>query len=81
MSLRTRLALIFALGSGALVTVAGLAFVWQLHTSLSAALDSELRVRATALAAQLATGSLPTFPPASSNQAGSHAGPRAVDGV
>ena len=31
MSLRTRLALIFALGSGALVTVAGLAFVWQLH--------------------------------------------------
>ncbi|MDX6334792.1 MAG: two-component system, OmpR family, sensor kinase [Streptosporangiaceae bacterium] len=74
MSLRTRLALIFALGSGALVTVAGLAFVWQLHTSLGAALDSELRVRATALAAQLATGSLPTFPPASSNQSGGHGG-------
>jgi two-component system OmpR family sensor kinase len=74
MSLRTRLALIFALGSGLLVTVAGLAFVCQLHTSLSAALDSELRVRATALAAQLASGSLPPNPPASSNQAGSHAG-------
>jgi two-component system OmpR family sensor kinase len=74
MSLRTRLALIFALGSGALVTVAGLAFVWQLHTSLSAALDSELRVRATALTAQLASGSLPPNPPAGSDQAGSHAG-------
>jgi two-component system, OmpR family, sensor kinase len=74
MSLRTRLALIFALGSGLLVTVAGLAFVWQLHTSLSAALDSELRVRATALAAQLASGSPPATPSASSNQAGSHAG-------
>jgi len=74
MSLRTRLALIFALGSGALVTVAGLAFVWQLHTSLSAALDSELRVRATALAAQLASGSLPAPPPATSNQSGSHGG-------
>lgn len=74
MSLRTRLALIFALGSGLLVTVAGLAFVWQLHTSLTAALDSELKIRATALAAQLATGKLPVAPPASSEQAGSHAG-------
>jgi aminopeptidase N len=74
MSLRTRLALIFALGSGLLVTVAGLAFVWQLSTSLSAALDSELRVRATVLVAQLASGSLPAHPSASSNQAGSHAG-------
>jgi two-component system OmpR family sensor kinase len=74
MSLRTRLALIFALGSGALITLAGLAFVWQLHTSLGAALDSELRVRAAALAAQLAGGSLPPNPPASSNQTGSHAG-------
>jgi len=74
MSLRTRLALIFALGSGALVTVAGLAFVWQLHTSLSAALDSELRVRAAAMAAQLAGGARPPSPPASSDQAGSHAG-------
>lgn len=56
MSLRTRLALIFALGSGAPVSVAGLAFVWQLHTSLSAALDSELRVRATARADRLRSG-------------------------
>jgi heavy metal sensor kinase len=74
MSLRTRLALIFALGSGALITVAGLAFLWQLHTSLSAALDGELRVRTAALAAQLAGGSLPANPPASAEQAGSHAG-------
>jgi signal transduction histidine kinase len=74
MSLRTRLALIFGLGSGALVMVAGLAFVWQLHTSLSAALDSELRVRAAALAAQLAGGVRPPTLPASSDQAGSHAG-------
>ena len=74
MSLRARLALIFALGSGALITLAGLAFVWQLHASLSAALDSELRVRAAALAARLATGSLPASLPAGSEQAGSHAG-------
>jgi two-component system, OmpR family, sensor kinase len=72
MSLRTRLALIFALGSGVLITVAGLAFLWQLHTSLNAALDSELRVRAGALAARLASGSLPPGNPAGPDQTGSH---------
>jgi hypothetical protein len=74
MSLRSRLALIFALGSGALVTVAGLAFVWQLHSSLNAALDSELRVHAAALTTRLASGSLPAGSPASTEQVGPHAG-------
>ncbi|HEY6279616.1 MAG TPA: ATP-binding protein [Streptosporangiaceae bacterium] len=74
MSLRTRLALIFGLGSGALIAAAGLAFVWQLHTSLNAALDRELRVRADALAARLASGPLPAGSPAGTEQAGSHAG-------
>ena len=36
MSLRLRLATIFAVGSAALIAVAGLAFLWQLHTSLTA---------------------------------------------
>ena len=35
MSLRLRLAAIFAFGSAALIAVAGLAFLWQLHTSLT----------------------------------------------
>jgi two-component system, OmpR family, sensor kinase len=74
MSLRMRLASVFALGSGALVMVAGLAFLWQLHTSLRAALDSELRLRTAALAARMASGSLPARDSFGSNQAGSHAG-------
>jgi two-component system, OmpR family, sensor kinase len=74
MSLRLRLALIFAVGSAALIAVAGLAFLWQLHTSLTAALDSELRLRAGALAARLASGPLPASSPAGPDQTGSHTG-------
>jgi hypothetical protein len=55
MSLRWRLALLFAAGTAAVVAVAGLAFVWQLRTSLNAALDDTLQARAHALAAQVAT--------------------------
>jgi two-component system, OmpR family, sensor kinase len=58
-SLRLRLALVFALGTAALVVVASLTFMTQLSSSLNAALDSGLRSRATAVAAQLANGSLP----------------------
>ncbi len=72
MSLRLRLAAIFAFGSAALIAVAGLAFLWQLHTSLTSALDSELGLRAAALAARLASGPLPPGSPA--DQAGSHTG-------
>src|SRR5690242_11562277 len=64
MSLRLRLAAIFAFGSAALIVVAGLAFLWQLHTSLAAALDSELRLRTAALAARQASGPLPPGSPA-----------------
>ena len=55
MSLRWRLALLFALGTAAVVTVAGLAFTLQLRASLNAALDDSLRTRAHALAAQVVT--------------------------
>jgi two-component system OmpR family sensor kinase len=55
MSLRWRLALLFALGTAAVVAVAGLAFVWQLGASLTASLDDTLHARASALADQLAT--------------------------
>ena len=72
MSLRLRLAAIFAFGSAALIVVAGLAFLWQLHTSLAAALDSELKLRTAALAARLASGPLPPGSPA--DQTGSHTG-------
>jgi two-component system, OmpR family, sensor kinase len=74
MSLRLRLATIFAAGSAALIAVAGLAFLWQLHASLTAALDSELRLRAAALAAGLASGPLPPGSPAGADQTGSHTG-------
>jgi two-component system, OmpR family, sensor kinase len=58
MSLRLRLALVFALGTAVLITVANLAFMGQLSSSLNSALDSGLRSRAMALAAQLANGTL-----------------------
>jgi two-component system OmpR family sensor kinase len=57
-SLRLRLALVFALGTAALVVVASLTFMTQLSSSLNAALDSGLTSRATAVAAQLANGTL-----------------------
>lgn len=59
MSLRLRLALVFAVGTAALVVMASLTFMTQLSSSLNAALDSGLRSRATAVAAQLANDSLP----------------------
>jgi two-component system, OmpR family, sensor kinase len=57
MTLRWRLALLFALGTAAVVTVAGVAFVWQLRASLNRALDDTLWARAHALADQIATAS------------------------
>ena len=54
MSLRRRLSLLFALGTAAVVAVAGLAFVWQLRHSVNSALDDTLQARARTLAAQVA---------------------------
>jgi hypothetical protein len=54
MTLRWRLALLFALGTAAVVAVAGAAFVWQLRASLNTARDDTLRARAHALADQVA---------------------------
>jgi hypothetical protein len=54
-----RLALVFALCTAALVVVASLTFMTQLSSALNAALDSGLRSRATAVAAQLENGTLP----------------------
>ena len=74
MSIRMRLAVIFALGSAALITVAGLALFWQLQTSLNAALDSELQMRAGALEARLAGGPLPPASQAQPDQTGNNTG-------
>lgn len=59
MSLRLRLALVFALGTAVLIVVASLAFISQLSSSLNAALDSGLRSRAAAIDLALASGRLP----------------------
>lgn len=59
MSLRGRLSVVFALGTAALVVIAGLAFLAQLRSSLTSALDDALRTRNDALAEQLRAGILP----------------------
>ena len=61
MSLRRRLSLLFALGTAAVVAVAGLTFVWQLRHSVNAALDDTLQARARTLAAQVAAAFLQTW--------------------
>jgi hypothetical protein len=54
MSLRARLTLLFTVATLAVLAGAGLGFLWQLRTSLTAALDASLRARAHTLNAQLA---------------------------
>lgn len=58
MPLRVRLALGFALGTGLLIAVVGLAFVLQLRTSLYATLDVGLSARAAVLSQQYDGGGL-----------------------
>lgn len=53
MPLRLRLAMVFALGTAAVIAGAGLAFLLQLRVSLDASLDPGLRGRAGALADEL----------------------------
>ena len=74
MSLRTRLTLVFALGTAVLVVVAGLAFLGQLRSSLTAALDEALRTRGDGLATQLRAGSLPVGGWGNSRQTGQQNG-------
>jgi two-component system OmpR family sensor kinase len=59
-SLRLRLALLFALATAALIAVAGGLFLYQLQDSLDTALDTGLRARAELLASRLGTPSAPT---------------------
>ena len=61
MPLRVRLALGFALGTGLLIAVVGLAFELQLRTSLDATLDVGLASRASTLTEQYASGGLPAL--------------------
>src|SRR3984893_9069988 len=73
MSLRLRLALLFAAVAAAVVAVAGAAFLWQLRAAQIGALDAGLRVRADALAAQVRTLGL-TGLPGQGGQQGQHQG-------
>jgi two-component system OmpR family sensor kinase len=73
MSLRLRLALLFAAAAAAVVAAAGVAFLWQLRTAQIGALDAGLRVRADALAAQVRAPGLPGLPDQGGQQ-GQHQG-------
>jgi len=74
MSLRLRLALLFAAGTLAVITVAGLAFLGQLRASLNAALDATLQPRAAALARQVARAKTLPLPGLGSDQQGNFSG-------
>ncbi len=64
MPLRLRLAMLFALGTAAVIAVAALAFVWQLRLSLDASVDAGLRARVRAVADELdSEGTLPQLGP------------------
>jgi two-component system, OmpR family, sensor kinase len=73
MSLRARLTLLFAVATLVVLTGAGLGFLWQLRTSVTAALDGSLRARAHTLTAQLAAGRQP-LTGAGGDQQGQHQG-------
>ncbi|NMI01667.1 sensor histidine kinase [Pseudonocardia acidicola] len=55
MPLRLRLALLFAVGTALVITVAGLGFLLQLRVSVDASLDTGLRSRAASVARELAS--------------------------
>jgi two-component system OmpR family sensor kinase len=73
MSLRGRLTLLFAVATLVVLTGASLGFLWQLRTSVTAALDASLRTRAHTLTAQLAAGR-PRLTGAGGDQQGQHQG-------
>jgi two-component system OmpR family sensor kinase len=74
MPLRLRLALLFALGTSAVIAVAGMAFLSQLNSSLNAALDDTLRARAEAVTVRLAAAQPAAPPGQSAAQQGNHEG-------
>jgi two-component system OmpR family sensor kinase len=61
-SLRLRLALLFALATAALITVAGGLFLYQLRDSLDTALDTGLRARADLVVSRLGSTPAPISP-------------------
>ncbi|MGB8962922.1 MAG: ATP-binding protein [Pseudonocardiaceae bacterium] len=64
MPLRLRLAMLFALGTAAVIAAAALAFVVQLRVSLDASVDAGLRARVRAVADELdSEGTLPQLGP------------------
>lgn len=62
MSLRLRLALLFAAATAVVIAAAAAMFLWQLRAAQIAALDAGLRVRADAVEAQVSAGGLPSLP-------------------
>jgi hypothetical protein len=66
MSLRVRLALLFAACAAVAIAVAGVAFIVQLRASVDASLDPGLRTRVRAVADELAPGD--TFRPSTGDQ-------------
>ncbi|MCW2890023.1 MAG: putative transrane sensory transduction histidine kinase for metal resistance [Streptosporangiaceae bacterium] len=74
MPLRLRLALVFTLSTAVVIAVAAMAFLSQLNSSLSAALDDTLRARVEAVTVRLAAAQ-PLAPPSRpADQHGEHQG-------
>jgi two-component system OmpR family sensor kinase len=59
MSLRLRLALLFAAATAVVIAAAAAVFLWQLRAAQISALDAGLRARADAVAAEVRAGALP----------------------
>jgi two-component system, OmpR family, sensor kinase len=74
MSLRLRLALLFAGVTAAVIAVAGVVFLWQLRAAQLAALDVGLRVRADAVAAEVRAARPLSLPAAGGGQQGQQQG-------
>jgi hypothetical protein len=68
MSLRLRLALLFAAGAAAVIAVTAAAFLWQLRAAQLGALDAGLRARADAVAALIRRDGLAGLPVAGGQQ-------------
>lgn len=62
MSLRLRLALLFAATTAVVIAAVAAVFLWQLRVAQIGALDAGLRARADALAVQVRAGGLPGLP-------------------
>jgi signal transduction histidine kinase len=74
MSLRLRLALMFAAATAVVIALAGVAFLWQLRAAQITALDAGLRIRADALAVQVRAARPPASPASGGGQQGQQQG-------